>query len=101
MIRGEREARDLARRAVELALDAGATQAEALTLSGESSLTRFANNRIHQNVASADAKISVRAVLGRRIGVASTNRTEEERASMVSTTAESLPTMGSVTRRGR
>ena len=78
MIRGERDTRDLARRAVELTLDAGATQAEALTLSGESSLTRFANDRIHQNVASADSKVSVRAVLGKRVGVASTNRIEPE-----------------------
>jgi predicted Zn-dependent protease len=78
MIRGEQDTRDLAARAIALTLEAGATQAEALTVSGEDSLTRFANNRIHQNVASADSKVSVRAVLGKRVGVASTNRTEEE-----------------------
>jgi predicted Zn-dependent protease len=74
----EHDTRDLAARAIALALEAGATQAEALVLGGENALTRFANNRIHQNVASADSKVSVRAVVGRRVGVASTNRTDPE-----------------------
>lgn len=72
------QARDLAAAAVDAALKAGADQAEALVLAGDDALTRFANNRIHQNVRSEDAALSVRAVLGTRVGVASTNRTGAE-----------------------
>jgi PmbA protein len=68
------EARALARRAVELT---AADEAEALVVESSSALTRFANNHIHQNVAEEDASVSVRAVIGKRIGVASTNRTDE------------------------
>lgn len=70
-------ARELARRAVGIAEAAGAGQAEALVVASSSALTRFANNRIHQNVAWQDAGISIRAVIGRRVGVASTNRSGE------------------------
>ena len=69
------EARVLARQAVELT---EADEAEAVVIAEVSSLTRFANNRIHQNVAEEDTLVSVRAVLGRKVGVASTNRTDEE-----------------------
>jgi len=37
-------------------------------------LTRFANNRIHQNVAEADTVVAVRALVGTRTGVSMTNR---------------------------
>ena len=50
-----------------------ADQTEVLFLAGEESLTRFANSYIHQNVARQDAQVSVRAVVGRRVGVAATN----------------------------
>lgn len=68
------EAKSLAARAVEMT---EADQAEILVMSAASGLTRFANNRIHQNVAETDTQLSVRAVMGRRVGVASTNRTDE------------------------
>ena len=69
------EARALARRVVELT---SADQAEALVASETSALTRFANNHIHQNVAEQDTIVNVRAVLGKRVGVASTNRLDDE-----------------------
>ena len=50
-----------------------ADQTEALLLAGENNLTRFANSAIHQNVAGQNATLHVRAVLGKRIGQASTN----------------------------
>ncbi|HLF79917.1 MAG TPA: TldD/PmbA family protein [Dehalococcoidia bacterium] len=40
---------------------------------GTSALTRFANNYIHQNVQETDLSISVRAVIGKKIGVASSD----------------------------
>ncbi len=68
------EARELAKRAVSLT---DADQAEAVVAAESSALTRFANNRINQNVAEDNALVSVRAVLGTRIGVASTNRLDD------------------------
>ncbi len=55
-----------------------ADQAEALVMTSDLSLTRFAKNRIHQNVSESDTQVSVRAVMGKRQGVASTNRLDEE-----------------------
>ena len=68
------EVRALARRAVEMT---PADAAEALVAAESSALTRFANNRINQNVAEENAVVSVRAVLGKRVGVASTNRLDD------------------------
>jgi len=69
------QARALARKAVSLT---DADEAEVLVAVESSALTRFANNRINQNVAEADALVNVRAVLGTRIGVARTNRLDDE-----------------------
>jgi PmbA protein len=57
-----------------------ATDAEAEVLFSERSaaLTRFANSRIHQNVAERDASIRIRLVQEGRTGVASTNRLDDE-----------------------
>lgn len=55
-----------------------ADQTEALFLKTESELTRFATNHIHQNIAESNAELRVRAVVGKRVGVASTNRLDEE-----------------------
>jgi PmbA protein len=50
-----------------------ADQTEAVFIGGESGLTRFANSAIHQNVSERNSRVYLRAVLGKRIGVASTN----------------------------
>jgi predicted Zn-dependent protease len=50
-----------------------AEQTEVTLIAHESQLTRFANNYIHQNVAETNAILSVRAVMGKRQGVATTN----------------------------
>jgi PmbA protein len=43
----------------------------------ESSLTRFANNIIHQNVAERDAEVTLRVFIGKQVGAASTNRLDD------------------------
>ena len=48
-------------------------QAEALVIATTSELTRFANNVIHQNVASREAVLQVRVVVGKRVGMVTTN----------------------------
>ena len=55
-----------------------ADQTEAMVASDDSCLTRFANNYIHQNVAVSDAVVRVRAFIGKKMGVASTNRLTPE-----------------------
>ncbi len=54
-----------------------ATQTEVLFFGTDRSLTRFANNYIHQHVAETDQSVSVRAVLGTKIGVARTNKLDD------------------------
>jgi predicted Zn-dependent protease len=62
--------REIAERALSLS---AAEQTEVLIMSGDSGLTRFANSYIHQNVAERNVGLRVRAVVGKRIGVASCN----------------------------
>jgi PmbA protein len=51
--------------------------AEVTLLTLDSALTRFANNIIHQNVAERDAEISLRFMIGKKIGTATTNRLDQ------------------------
>jgi len=67
---GRTEIEDVLKYAIYLS-DAGET--EVSIEAGESSLTRFAHNAIHQNVSEADAILDVRAVIQSRVGAASTN----------------------------
>lgn len=65
-----------------------ADQTEVLYMGTESALTRFANNFIHQNVAERNHELRVRAVLGKRVGVATTNRLDDD--SLRRVTAQAL-----------
>lgn len=51
-----------------------AEQTMAVLEARDESLTRFANNEIHQNVTSRQRTLTVQAVVGRRSGMATTNR---------------------------
>jgi predicted Zn-dependent protease len=68
----------LAESALAHALRDGVTEAEALVMAEDSALTRFANSEIHQNVAESNVTINLRVVVGKRVGVASSGRTDEE-----------------------
>jgi PmbA protein len=72
------EALGLADEVLGRALRAGATEAEVLVGIDDGALTRFANSEIHQNVADLDRTVNLRFVLGRRIAVVSTARTDDE-----------------------
>ena len=54
-----------------------ADETEVVVLGLEERLTRFANNGIHQNVAETDVVVLVRAAVGRRVGLATTNDVSE------------------------
>lgn len=62
-------------KALSLVTDA---EAEALFTAHDAALTRFANSRIHQNVAERDASVRLRVVRDGRTGVATTNRLDAE-----------------------
>ena len=68
----------VAERTVALATAAGATEAEALVTAADARLTRFANSEIHQNVAETNADCNLRFVVGKRVGVASSGRLDDE-----------------------
>jgi PmbA protein len=63
--------------ALQRAAAAGATQAEAAVTAADIRLTRFATNYIHQNVAETDAGLSMRVVVGKKVGRAATNVLDE------------------------
>ncbi len=67
----------LAERLLGYAAAEGAGQAEVLVIAQDSALTRFANSEIHQNVAETHAQLSLRFVIGRQIGVASSDRLDD------------------------
>jgi len=55
-----------------------ADQTELVWLGEEFSLTRFAENVIHQNISRSDHTIMARTTLGKKIGVAVTNRIDDD-----------------------
>lgn len=73
---GEERTRDLAD---DLLNYSTADQTEVVVTVEESGLTRFANSAIHQNVLESNAEVRVRAVLGKRIGVAISNSLDTAR----------------------
>ncbi len=67
-----------------------ADEVEVFLSGGRFSLTRFANNTIHQNVAEENHTISVRTAFGRRTARASTNKFDDESLRRVVAASESL-----------
>ena len=51
-----------------------ADETEVLFTGTEAALTRYTNNEIHENVVESDCALNIRAIIGKQIGVASTNR---------------------------
>ncbi|MCS6801532.1 MAG: TldD/PmbA family protein [Chloroflexota bacterium] len=82
-----------------------ADQTEVVVREVDAALTRFANNSIHQNVAERNVEFTVRAVVGRRLGVATGNdlspggiRRVVERASILAQHSPELPDFQSLPR---
>jgi len=55
-----------------------AGQTEVLAMEQDESLTRFANNFVHQNVTELNAQVTVRSVIGTRVGIAVSNDTRHD-----------------------
>src|SRR5215469_5244000 len=69
---------------------ATADEVECLFYGGHSSLTRFANNVIHQNVAEENFGVSVRTVFAGRTARATTNKFDDESLKTVVRASEDL-----------
>ena len=67
-----------------------ADDVEVLFSGGRFSLTRFANNTIHQNVAEENHVVSLRTVFGQRTARATTNKFDDESLRQVVKSSESL-----------
>jgi predicted Zn-dependent protease len=84
---GERELRRIA----DTVLNASrADQTEVEVFWHNSALTRFANNYIHQNVELTDVDVRVRAVIGQKIGIASTNEISDDALAGVAAKANEI-----------
>ena len=68
----------------------GADQTEVLIAAGDEHLTRFAANTIHQNVSETNVQVRVRAVLGKKVGVALGNDLSDEALRKVVESAETV-----------
>src|SRR5437870_5249096 len=55
-----------------------ADETEVLAIEQNESLTRFANNYIHQNVTERNVQITVRSVIGTKVGIAVSNDTRPD-----------------------
>ncbi|MGZ9160862.1 MAG: PmbA/TldA family metallopeptidase, partial [Candidatus Limnocylindrales bacterium] len=84
------DALDLAERALAHALREGAGEAEVLVMAEDAALTRFANSQIHQNVAETNVTINLRFVVGKRVGVASSDRADDEGLRRLATNAAAI-----------
>jgi predicted Zn-dependent protease len=79
------------RRIAETVLHASrADQTEVEVFWHNSALTRFANNYIHQNVEQTDVDVRVRAVIGQKIGIASTNEISDDALTRVAAKAHEI-----------
>ena len=81
---------ELADRALGFALAAGAAEAEAVVMREDGALTRFANSEIHQNVAQREVAVNLRVVIGKRVGVASSGRSDDEGLRTLAATAVAI-----------
>jgi PmbA protein len=84
---GEKRIKEITERVLGMS-EADATEVSVMGI--DSALTRFANNYVHQNVIETNALVSVRVVLGKRIGVAQTNDLTDEGLSSALESAQTL-----------
>ncbi|HEX9916858.1 MAG TPA: TldD/PmbA family protein [candidate division Zixibacteria bacterium] len=59
-------------------VSSSADQTELVLMADDLNLSRFAENIIHQNIAQSDHNIFARVVLGKKLGISSTNRLEQK-----------------------
>ncbi len=70
--------------------NAKADELEVRISHNDSALTRYANSKIHQNIARNNFNLAIRAVFGKKIGSATTNALDEDAALNCLTRAENI-----------
>ena len=80
----------LAERVLRFADAESPTEVEVMAMADDASLTRFANSEIHQNVAESNVQVNLRFVVGKRVGVASTNRSDDDGLRRLATRAAAI-----------
>lgn len=70
--------------------ESSADQTEVTVTSGDSHLTRFATNTIHQNVSETNVTVRVRSVIDQKTGVASGNELSDEGLKKLVESAETI-----------
>jgi len=81
------EIEDIAHKVIDLCQ---ADEVQVFIYGSESYLTRYAENHIHQNTGVSNLSISVEAIIGRKMGEASTNRLDDESLRKVARNAVEL-----------
>ena len=71
---GQKQIEDILKRALRFSK---ADETQVILTTQDLSLTRFANTVIHQNVAETNVSVTIRAVVGKRTGTASTNNLDD------------------------
>jgi PmbA protein len=70
-----------------------AAETEILAMEQNESLTRFANNYIHQNVTERNVQITVRSVIGTKVGIAVSNDTRPDSLRALAIRAHEVATL--------
>jgi PmbA protein len=70
-----------------------ADETEVLVMEQNESLTRFANNCVHQNVTELNVQVTVRAVIGTKIGIAVSNDVRPHRLTQLVSRAYDVATL--------
>ncbi|MCP4535619.1 MAG: TldD/PmbA family protein [Chloroflexi bacterium] len=86
-MQGKDKLKEIANRVLGLS---SADQTEVLVFSGDQHLTRFAASTIHQNVSEANVAVRVRAVFGKKVGVASGNDLSDDALQKLVESAETV-----------
>ena len=82
---------DIMKRILDKTMDMStADETQVSVVSHRNSLTRFAENHIHQNVSEDNVHLSVTAVIGNKMGAASTNKLDDESIKRVAADAAEI-----------
>src|SRR4051795_399462 len=68
---------------IEKALAAARTEADALFVSTDQNITRFAHSNVHQNMSEVSAELTLRVIVDDAVGVASTTVFDDEEIARV------------------
>jgi predicted Zn-dependent protease len=78
---------EASRTIIERALNAAKAEADALFVSTDQNITRFANSNVHQNMSEVSAELTLRVIVDDAVGVASTTMFDDDEIARVAALA--------------